>query len=33
MDSNYAPLSQACVRALTDKIYEKRRAAAVEIEK
>lgn len=33
MDWNYAPLSSACVRALTDKIYDKRRAAAVEIEK
>lgn len=33
MDVNYAPLSPACVRALTDKIYDKRRAAAVEIEK
>jgi vacuole morphology and inheritance protein 14 len=27
------PLSPACVRALNDKLYEKRKAAAVEIEK
>jgi vacuole morphology and inheritance protein 14 len=33
MDKDYAPLSAACVRALTDKIYEKRKAAAQEIEK
>ncbi|CAA9995332.1 unnamed protein product [Nesidiocoris tenuis] len=29
----YAPLSSACVRALTDKQYDKRKAAATEIEK
>ncbi|KAK7584320.1 hypothetical protein V9T40_005283 [Parthenolecanium corni] len=33
MDWNHAPLSAACVRALSDKMYDKRRAAAVEIEK
>ncbi|XP_047344516.1 protein VAC14 homolog isoform X3 [Vespa velutina] len=32
-DRDYAPLSAACVRSLNDKIYEKRKAAAVEIEK
>lgn len=31
--TDYAPLSAACVRALNDKIYEKTKAAAVEIEK
>ena len=30
---SYAPLSSACVRALTDKMYDKRKAAALEIEK
>lgn len=30
---SYAPLSAACVRALTDKMYDKRKAAALEIEK
>nr|CAD7458945.1 unnamed protein product [Timema tahoe] len=30
---DHAPLSSACVRALNDKIYEKRKAAAQEIEK
>ncbi|XP_076225150.1 protein VAC14 homolog [Nomia melanderi] len=32
-DRDYAPLSAACVRSLNDKLYEKRKAAAVEIEK
>ncbi|CAB3376141.1 Hypothetical predicted protein [Cloeon dipterum] len=32
-DKDYSPLSAACVRALQDKLYEKRKAAAVEIEK
>lgn len=32
-DREYAPLSAACVRALTDKLYDKNKAAAVEIEK
>jgi len=32
-DKDYAPLSTACVRALTDKMYEKRKTAALEIEK
>ncbi|XP_066142944.1 protein VAC14 homolog isoform X1 [Euwallacea fornicatus] len=32
-DKDYAPLSAACVRALNDKLYEKRKAAALEIEK
>ena len=32
-EKEYAPLSSACVRALNDKIYEKRKAAALEIEK
>ena len=33
MDKDYAPLSAHCVRALCDKMYEKRKAAALEIEK
>ena len=33
MDKDYAPLSQHCVRALCDKMYDKRKAAALEIEK
>lgn len=33
MDWDYSPLSVACVRALTDKMYEKRKAAALEVEK
>ncbi|KAL4131937.1 hypothetical protein QTP88_009166 [Uroleucon formosanum] len=33
MDRDYAPLSAACVRALNDKMYDKRKAAALEIEK
>ncbi|ENN74689.1 hypothetical protein YQE_08806, partial [Dendroctonus ponderosae] len=32
-DKDYAPLSAACVRALNDKFYEKRKTAALEIEK
>lgn len=32
-DKDYAPLSTACVRALNDRMYEKRKAAALEIEK
>ncbi|CAG0898988.1 unnamed protein product [Darwinula stevensoni] len=32
-EKDYAPLSTACVRALGDKIYDKRKAAALEIEK
>ena len=32
-DRDYAPLSAACVRSLNDKLYEKRKAAALEIEK
>ena len=32
-DKDYAPLSAACVRALNDRLYEKRKAAALEIEK
>uniref|UniRef100_A0A915D8J8 Protein VAC14 homolog n=1 Tax=Ditylenchus dipsaci TaxID=166011 RepID=A0A915D8J8_9BILA len=32
-DVQYAPLTQALVRTLTDKLYEKRKAAALEIEK
>lgn len=32
-ERDYAPLSAACIRSLNDKLYEKRKAAAVEIEK
>jgi vacuole morphology and inheritance protein 14 len=32
-ERDYGPLSPACVRALNDKLYEKRKAAALEIEK
>lgn len=32
-EKDYAPLSAACVRALHDKLYDKRKAAALEIEK
>jgi vacuole morphology and inheritance protein 14 len=32
-ERDYGPLSTACVRALNDKLYEKRKAAALEIEK
>lgn len=30
-DKDYAPLSAACVRALNDRMYERRKAAALEI--
>jgi vacuole morphology and inheritance protein 14 len=33
MDKDYAPLSAACVKSLHDKLYEKRKAAALEINK
>ena len=33
MDKDYAPLSASCVRALNDKLYEKRKVAALEIER
>lgn len=32
-EKDYAPLSSACVRALQDRLYEKRKTAALEIEK
>lgn len=32
-DKDYSPLSPACVRALNDKLYEKRKVAALEIER
>lgn len=32
-DKDFAPLTAACVRALNDKLYEKRKTAALEIEK
>ncbi|CAG2122314.1 unnamed protein product, partial [Medioppia subpectinata] len=32
-DKDFSPLSNACVRALNDKLYDKRKAAALEIEK
>ncbi|KAK8384107.1 hypothetical protein O3P69_016082 [Scylla paramamosain] len=32
-ERDYSPLSSACVRALSDKVYDKRKAAALEIEK
>ncbi|XP_067003163.1 protein VAC14 homolog [Anabrus simplex] len=32
-ERDFSPLSSACVRALNDKLYEKRKAAALEIEK
>ncbi|XP_014216147.1 protein VAC14 homolog isoform X2 [Copidosoma floridanum] len=32
-EKDYAPLSAACVKSLNDKLYEKRKAAALEIEK
>ncbi|KOC60156.1 Protein VAC14 like protein [Habropoda laboriosa] len=32
-ERDYAPLSSACVRSLNDKLYEKRKAAALEVEK
>ncbi|XP_055618469.1 protein VAC14 homolog [Toxorhynchites rutilus septentrionalis] len=33
MENAFAPISEACVKALSDKTYEKRRVAASEIEK
>lgn len=33
METAYAPLSEACAKALSDKTYDKRKAAALEIEK
>lgn len=32
-EKDYTPLSSACVRALNDKIYDRRKIAALEIEK
>lgn len=32
-DKEHAPLTAACVRALVDKLYEKRKSAALEIER
>lgn len=32
-ERDYTPLSAACVRSLNDKLYDKRKAAALEIEK
>ena len=32
-ENQYAPLSPALVKQLTDKLYEKRKAAALEIER
>ena len=32
-EKDFSPLSSACFRALTDKIYDKRKAAALEVEK
>lgn len=33
MDTPYGPLSESCAKLLSDKTYEKRKAAALEIEK
>lgn len=33
MENAYAPISEACVKALSDKTYDKRKIAATEIEK
>lgn len=33
MESQYAPLSESCAKALADKAYEKRKVASQEIEK
>lgn len=33
MENAYTPISEACVKALSDKTYEKRKIAASEIEK
>lgn len=32
-DKDFAPLTAACVRSLNDKLYEKRKSAALEIER
>lgn len=32
-EKDYTPLNSACVRALNDKLYEKRKVAALEIER
>lgn len=32
-EKDYVPLTPACVRALHDKLYDKRKTAALEIEK
>lgn len=32
-EKDYAPLSSACVRALNEKLYDRRKTAALEIEK
>ena len=32
-DRDFAPLSQATVRGLNDKLYEKRKVAALDVEK
>lgn len=32
-EKDHSPLSPACVRALQEKLYDKRKAAALEIEK
>lgn len=32
-EKDYAPLSAACVRALNEKLYDRRKTAALEIEK
>jgi hypothetical protein len=32
-DSQFSPLTAAVVKALTDKLYEKRKVAALDIEK
>lgn len=33
MESQYAPLSEACAKTLCEKMYDKRKIAAAEIEK
>ena len=32
-DKDYAPLTTSCIRSLNDKLYEKRKVAALEIER
>lgn len=32
-DKDYAPLNNACIRALNDKLYEKRKVGALEVER